>query len=108
MQRIKGLPPSPIRATTRRREPDRQLPQAFDIGERLEIELLNVPDSDREGSYAVAVALKDLDGRVVKDFRPKPWPPRASADHTAVLPRGSGRACGSDSVVTVTSGGNRG
>lgn len=87
MQRIKGLPVSPNPGD------DTSTPnlivsyrKLLTLGERLEIELLNVPDSVREGSYVVAVALKDLDGRVVKDFRPQTLATQNLADYTVVLP----------------------
>ena len=38
------------------------------LGERLNVELLNVPDTDRKEAYTVRLALKDVDGREVIAF----------------------------------------
>jgi hypothetical protein len=40
------------------------------LGESLNIELLNVPDSTTPGSYSVELALQDATGKVVHSFKP--------------------------------------
>ena len=38
------------------------------LGEKLEIELLNVPDSDADGVYSVQLQLTDINGKIIKEF----------------------------------------
>ena len=56
------------------------------LGERLEIELLNVPDSDRPETYTATVVLKDLEGHTVKRCPPKTLDAHELADRTVVVP----------------------
>ena len=87
MRRLKGLPLAPLPGD------DTSIPnlivsyrKLLVFGESLEIELLNVPDSDRRGTYSVTVTLKDLAGRVVKQFPPQTLPTQDLADRTLVIP----------------------
>ena len=38
------------------------------LGERIEFELLNVPDSSKKNPYTVTLHIKGLDGKVLKEF----------------------------------------
>ena len=87
MRRIKGQPPAANPGD------DTSIPnlivsyrKMLALGERLEIELLNVPDSDRDGTSKVTVALKALDGRTVKRFSPQTLAKKDLADRTLVVP----------------------
>jgi hypothetical protein len=87
MRRIKGDPPAPNPGD------DTSIPnlivsyrKMLVLGERLEIELLNVPDSDRNGTFTVTVALKDIAGRTVKQFPPQTLAERELGDRTLVVP----------------------
>ena len=55
------------------------------FGEPLEIEVLNIPDSDKKESYSVQVSLKDIGGKIVKRFDQKKLSTNKMYDETFVL-----------------------
>lgn len=56
------------------------------LGERLEIEILNVPDSSCQGSCTATVTLRDLNGRLAKTSPPQELPLGELADRTVSMP----------------------
>ncbi|MBN1675021.1 MAG: hypothetical protein JXR37_28520 [Kiritimatiellae bacterium] len=56
------------------------------VGEALEIELLNIPDSETEATYTAALALKDLNARVVKRLDPVTLHAGELRDRTLTVP----------------------
>ncbi len=56
------------------------------LGERLNVELLNVPDSEREEAYTVRLAFKDADGREVLAFPEKTFNAAALQEHRLIAP----------------------
>ncbi len=55
------------------------------LGEKVNIELLNVPDSDLAEKYTVELALKDGSGKIVKKFPPVAFAIRDMKDHTFAI-----------------------
>lgn len=44
--------------------------RVYTLGERIEFEILNVPDGTYAGNYTVCLTLKDLAGKVIKEYPP--------------------------------------
>ncbi|MDO9542383.1 MAG: hypothetical protein Q7J98_08675, partial [Kiritimatiellia bacterium] len=56
------------------------------LGERLGIELLNIPDSAEEFTYTVKLLLKDIKGKVVHEFPELTFNANKMYDHTLYVP----------------------
>ena len=56
------------------------------LGEKLQIELLNVPDSDKSTSYSARLILEDTNGKVVYTSTPQIFNSAQMQDHTIVIP----------------------
>ena len=60
--------------------------KSLTFGEPLEIEVLNIPDSDKNEAYTVQLSLKDINGKMVKRFGKKKFATDKMADETFILP----------------------
>ncbi len=87
MRTIKGLPLSP------RAGDDTSLPNCvlsyrkeIKLGETLELEILNVPDSTATTSYTAVLSLEDVAGNVVKTFAPVSFVRNVLRDYTMSVP----------------------
>ncbi len=94
MRRLKGLPLSPLDGD------DPAAPnlivtyrKVLTVGEPLEIELLNVPDSTCRGAYAAQVKLLDAAGKLVKTFPPATFAGDQLRDVTLTLPTETAASC---------------
>ncbi|MDO9541339.1 MAG: hypothetical protein Q7J98_03335, partial [Kiritimatiellia bacterium] len=87
MRRLKGEKPAPNPGD------DLSLPnlivsyrKILSLGEPLEVELLNVPDSVKDDFYSVTLTLRDLNGAPVKSFPARSFLMNELKDHTLVIP----------------------
>lgn len=55
-------------------------------GEKLKIELLNVPDQEEKTSYSAKIILLDTDGQVVYESKPQQFDSGKLMDYTAIIP----------------------
>lgn len=56
------------------------------IGEKIKIELLNIPDSEKNEPYAAKLILKDINGKVLKEFPAMAFNSNEMKDHTVEIP----------------------
>jgi hypothetical protein len=87
MSRIKGKKPTPIPGD------NTDIPnliisyrKIITIGEKLKIELLNVPDTEISEKYKVVLILKDEKGNVIDKFEPVEFDTSILSDKTFILP----------------------
>ncbi|MDO9541300.1 MAG: hypothetical protein Q7J98_03140, partial [Kiritimatiellia bacterium] len=87
MSRLKGEPLVPLDGD------DHSIPnqvistrKILSLGERLGIELLNIPDSTEEFTYTVKLLLKDIRGKVAHEFPELTFNANKMYDHTLYVP----------------------
>jgi len=87
MRALKGLPPAPNAGD------DPSVPNLvvsyrpnLKLGERLEVELLNVPESRTQAAYTAQLVLRDFGGRLVREFPEVSFAAGNLEDRTFALP----------------------